>query len=150
MKSEKLGRKFRFLPDIATADLAFEAEGSSYSELFENAAMALESSMVELSSLESGLTRKIQLSESTLEELLSSFLQELVFLKDSEQLLFNQIKCKVGKEVRGWRLEASLSGEKIDPTRHKLGVDVKAVTKHLFKVEELTDKTYRCRVVLDI
>lgn len=138
------------MPDIATADLAFEAEGSSYSELFENAAMALESSMVELSSLESGLTRKIQLSESTLEELLSSFLQELVFLKDSEQLLFNQIKCDVEKGVRGWKLEASLSGEKINPGKHKLGVDVKAVTKHLFKVEELPNKTYRCLVVLDI
>ena len=142
--------KFRYLENIATADLAFEAFGKDYSELFENAALALESSMVELSSLGSTISKNVRLESENLDGLLFIFLEELVFLKDAEQLLFNQIKCEAEKGVRGWRLEASLTGEKIDRARHKFGTDVKAVTKHLFKVEKLRNKTYHCLVVLDI
>lgn len=151
MKSEKLGKKFRFLPDIATADLAFEAFGKNYSELLENAAVALESSMVELSTLRSGVNKVIQLSAESPDVLLFSFLEELVFLKDAERLLFNQIKCNVRKvNSEKWTVNSELSGEKINSEKHKLGVDVKAVTKHLFEMEKRPDKTFRCLVILDI
>lgn len=166
MQSAKLKNKFRFLPDIATADLAFEAFGKDTSELFESAGLALESAMVDLNSLETQEVRKINLRSDSLENLLSLFLEELVFLKDSEQILFNEIICDVrsksndmqslaesrlGKSKINWyELESKLSGEKINRQKHKLGVDVKAVTKHLFKIESLQDKTYRCQVVLDV
>ena len=142
--------KFRFLPDIATADLAFEAFGKDTSELFENAGLALESAMVDVNSLETQEVKEINLKSDNLENLLSSFLEELVFLKDAEQLLFNGILCNVRKIEGVWTAKAKLAGEKIDRQKHKLGVDVKAITKHLFKIEKLSDKTYRCQIVLDV
>lgn len=143
--------KFRYLPDIATADLAFEAFGKNYGELFENSAAALESSMVELSSLGSNVTKILELSAENVEGLLFSFLEELVFLKDAERLLFNQIKCEVKKvSSKLWVVSSELRGEKINPEKHKLGVDVKAVTKHLFEVEILSGQFYHCTVILDI
>lgn len=142
-------KKFRFLPDVATADLAFEAFGRDRDELFENAGLALEEAMVKTESVEPRESFSVDKEEENLEELLFSFLEELVFLKDSEQLLFNKLKCRVEQENGKWKLSATLSGEKIDPKKHKLGVDVKAVTKHLFEVGE--DKEgYWAQVILDI
>jgi len=142
--------KYRFLPDIATADLAYEAFGRDYDELFENAGLVLESAMVDVESLEAKDVKTFKLEGKTSEDLLHSFLEELVFLKDAEQLLFNEILCKVNEGNKQWFLEGTLAGEKIDRNKHKLGVDVKAVTKHLFKIEKLRDKTLRCQVILDV
>ena len=143
--------KFRFLPDIATADLAFEAFGKTPSELFENAALALEDSMVKLDNVEPSKIHHVTRKEDSLEDLLLSFLEELVFLKDAEQMVFSKISCEVKKVNSGqWTVYSEISGEKIDPKKHKLGVDVKAVTKHLFKVEKLSNKTFRAQVILDV
>lgn len=144
-------KKHQFLSDIATADLAYEAFGATYSELFENAGLVLEEATVLLQDVEPKDKRIIKKEERTVEELLFSFLEELVFLKDAEMLVFSQIKCDVERVNSGqWTVDSELFGEKIDPQKHKLGDDVKAVTKHLFKVEQLPDKTFRCLVILDV
>lgn len=142
--------KFRFLTDIATADLAFEAFGKTYNELFENAGLALESAMVDPKTIVPSRIKKIKLHADSLENLFFSFLEELVYLKDAEQLLFNRIKCDIKKSSKGYQLSSRLSGGKINPAKHKLGVDVKAVTKHMFKVEKLPNKTFRTQVILDV
>jgi SHS2 domain-containing protein len=46
-------------------------------------------------------------------------------------------------------LEAALSGEKIDAGRHRLLVDVKAVTLHRFRVV-YEDGLWKAFVVLDV
>jgi SHS2 domain-containing protein len=151
VQSSKLKKNFRFLPDIATADLAFEAYGKSYSELFENAGLALEEATVSTQGVESKEKRIIKKQEETPENLLFSFFEELIFLKDTEMLVFSQIKCEVVKMENGkWKMENELFGEKMDPERHELRDDVKAATKHMFKLEQLPDKTYKCLVVLDV
>lgn len=142
--------KFRFLPDIATADLAFEAYGADYNELFENAGLALESAQINISDISPSTVKELKLTGESPEDLLLSFLEELVFLKDAENLLFNSIVCKLTEEDEGYLLEVKLAGEKIDRNKHKLGVDVKAVTKHIYKLEKLPDRTLRCQVVLDV
>ena len=140
------------MENIATADLAFEAFGKSYNELFENAAYALESAMVNLDSLEASQTSDTHLSATNLESLLFNFLNELIFLKDSEQLLFKELKCriKITKAGKLWELDAQLKGGKIDLKKQKLGVDVKAVTKHLFEIKKFSKGLLRCQVILDV
>lgn len=151
LKSQNSGVSFRFLPDIVTADLAFEAYGMDYEELFENAGLALESAQVDLKTIKPSLVKKIKLESDSFENLLFSFLEELIFIKDSKRILFNRIRCSVRKSAeKKWELECRLLGEKINPKKHKLGVDVKAVTKHLFKVEGFKNPPLCCRVVLDV
>lgn len=145
-----MANDFRFLPDIATADIAFEAYGKDISQLFENAGLALESAMVETATVKPLHSEKLKIKKEKLEELLFDFLEELVFLKDSKRLLFNRIKCDIQPAVRSWQLTAELRGERIDSKRHKLGVDVKAVTKHMFEIKQLPEKDWYCRVVLDV
>ena len=94
------------------------------------------------------ITKKIKLKEEKLDLLLFNFLEELVFLKDAEQLLFSTFKLKITKN-RKYSLEATCKGEKLNPEKHDLGVDVKAITFHQFELKELK-QGYKTRVIIDI
>ena len=81
--------------------------------------------------------------------LLFDFLQELVFLKDRDQILLRVERIDITPGADAYRLEAVLSGEVLDYDRHDLVVDVKAVTMHQFHLAPTPDG-WRARVVLDI
>jgi SHS2 domain-containing protein len=137
---------YKFLEDIATADIAFEARGHTLNELFENAFAAVEESMVETSGVKAVIKKTLKLKNATLDGLLFDFLSALVYFKDAESLLFSKVKVKI---TDSYDLEATLYGEKIDPSRHDLRSDVKAVTLHMFEVKQVGKEWY-CRVILDI
>jgi len=141
---------YRFMEDIAIADVAFEAWGRSREEMFTAAADALLNVMVAKPDtiLESEEV-KIRLENSALDMLLFNFLGELIFFKDSRLLLL-RIKSAIIEFIDGnYTLTAVARGERIDPSRHPLTVDVKAVTLHRFSVQE-TEDGWRTEVVLDI
>lgn len=139
-------KRFKFLEDVATADIAFEAYGKNLDELFENVALALFETMAETKSVTPQQSLTISLESDTVEGLLFDFLDELVFLKDSKGMVFGDFKVK----TRGkYKLEAKVFGEEIDPQKHQLKTDVKAITLHRFKVER-TDQGYQARVILDV
>lgn len=142
---------FRFLPHSVTSDVAFEAFGETYEELFINAGTALFSVMADLNKVKTPEKRLLTIKADTIENLLFSFLNELLFLKDRDAILFS--KFSIHYDTRKYRsklaISAKIEGEKIDPNKHKLGVDVKAVTKHNFKIEKEQGK-YKATVVLDI
>lgn len=139
---------YKFLPDIATADIAFEAHGENLNELFEACAEAVFASMADLKTIQSLTEREISLSSDTIEKLLYDFLSELVFLKDSEAMVFSEFEVKIEKD-KNYSLTAKIKGETIAPERHKLGQDVKAITMHMFSVKEV-DGGYKARVIVDI
>lgn len=136
---------YKFLEDIAIADIAFEATGKDLNELFESAAVALESSMANIGKVKPKIKKEINLSKETLEELLFGFLNELVYLKDAEHLLFSKFSVKVEEK----KLTAEVFGEKIDSKVHELDNDVKAVTLHGLKVERTKDG-WMTKVILDV
>ncbi len=141
---------YRFLEDVAIADLAYEVEAKSLPDLFAEAAEALMKVQIDnLGSIRRDQFKLIELSDRDLEALLHQFLQELVFWKDSQQLLLLPESVKMRKDAGGYHLKASLAGENLDPARHSQGVDVKAVTWHRFRVTS-TDKGWQATVVLDI
>lgn len=140
--------KFCFLENIATADLAFEAQGRDLGELFENAALALSEAMVDTKTVSPSAKQEVRCQNETIEGLLFDFLDEIVFLKDSKSLLFSQFKVTVTRD-RLYRLQGDLFGEEISPLKHVLRADVKAVTMYQFKVEK-QNSSWKARVVLDI
>jgi SHS2 domain-containing protein len=139
---------YRFLEDIAIADVAFEAEGRSLSEVFEASALALTEVMVDLDGVSPTVSRRIRLTAEDLETLLFRWLAELIFLKDSECLLFRRYDIAI-RRADGWDLEATAWGQEIDYATMALRADVKAVTYHLFVLEQTADG-WKSRVVLDI
>jgi len=141
---------YRYLDDIATADAAFEARGSSAEELFISAADALLNVMVEnLDDIEENERKLIPCEAESCEMLLFHLLDELVYYKDAEQLLLRISEVDIRKNGKLWRLTAQAYGEQINPERHVLQVDVKAVTFHRFAVEQ-TVEGWKAVVVLDV
>ena len=139
---------YRFLEDIACSDAAFEAEGSTLEELFRDAATAAFEVMADIKTVKPLLTREIMLENEAVDGLLIDWLSELVFLKDSESLLFSVFDVNIRKNDV-YVLKGMAKGEKIDRDKHNLRSDVKAVTYHLLEVKKTEDK-WVARVVLDI
>ena len=138
---------FRFLPDIALADIAFEAESDSVNGLFESSALAVTDVMVDPETLRSDTTKRIRIASEDLDRLLYDFLTEIIVVKDVDSLLFRDIEVKVAADQKS--LEAAMKGESIDRNRHLLRNDVKAVTMHMFGVRREGGR-WKATVVLDI
>jgi SHS2 domain-containing protein len=141
---------YRYLDDIAIADVAFEAWGGSLEEMFAAAADALLNVMLadpEALGGEEEVT--VRLAEEDPEMLLFAFLNELVFLKDARRLLLRVSAISFGRQGDRYTLRAGLRGDRTDRCGEHLRTDVKAVTLHRFRVEE-KDGAWHAAVVLDI
>jgi SHS2 domain-containing protein len=141
---------YEFLEDVAIADIAFRAWGKDLEELFKVAGDATINVMIEdLDSIELKETRTFSLENDELDMLLFNFLQELVYYKDSEQLLLRAQQVEISETDGLHQLNAVTTGEAIDRDRHEQRVDVKAVTLHRFQLEK-TDDGWTAMVILDI
>jgi SHS2 domain-containing protein len=132
------------------ADVAFEVEANSLNELFELAGLAMMNILVEdLSEIELLTKKSISISADSIEMLLYNFLQELIFIKDTEMLVFRNFNVKVDKKDDKYHLTSEAEGEEIKPSKHKMVVDPKAVTMHKFEVKRENGK-WLARVVVDV
>jgi len=137
---------YRFLEDVAIADIAFEATGKTLSELFQSAAEATIVSMANPKSVKSMITKEIKLKAESVNNLLFDFLGEIIFIKDKDAMVFNEVKVDVDEKEMS--LKATLKGDAINPAKQELRNDVKAVTMHYYEV--VHEKEWKARVVLDI
>jgi len=143
-------KPFEFRPDIAIADTAFYAYGKTPEELIVNACQALTEAMVERKKVEAkeevGFTKRAD----TLEDLLYSVLEEVIYLKDAKQLVFNDFKInEIQFESPPYSIAITAKGEKISRKKHEAHADVKAVTYHDYYVEKTSDR-YKASVILDV
>jgi SHS2 domain-containing protein len=143
-------RRYRFLEDVAIADVAFEAWGATLEELFVAAADATTNTMAEnLQAIEDRQRRALRLEEESADLLLYRLLEELVYFKDAEGLLLRVPEVRIHRQDGTLVLEAEARGEPLDQRRHRLQADVKAVTLHRLRVEQ-TASGWEASVVLDI
>lgn len=141
---------YRYLEDVATADIAFIAQGRDLSETFIAAATATMEVMVEnLDAILPRERRLLLLHDNHLDLLLFNLLQEVIFYKDAEQLLLLLDKVSVEEKEDGYELRAEGVGEVLDPERHIQRADVKAVTLHQFRLSQ-KDGGWEAMVILDI
>ena len=122
-----------------TADVGIRAYGASINQAFANAAKALFSLITELDSVDEVLHRDIELVAPDQESLLVEWLNELIYLFDAENIIFKRFDIT---RLNSTRLKARSYGEKVDSSKHKLKIGVKAATYHMLKV----DKTNGCQV----
>ena len=141
---------YKFLEEIGTADIAFEATGRDLPELFMAAADATMNVMIDnLDAIEPHETRHIELVNDKLDMLLFDFLQEFVYFKDAERLLLRVQEALIHENGGKFSLKAKTAGEPLDSARHHQRADVKAVTLHDFSVEK-QDDGWKATVLLDI
>ena len=123
---------YRFLEHMT--DLEVETRGKDLGEAFENAGKAIEDSMVDITSISDVSTRSVSIEEKDVEALLYSWIEYLIVMQDTENLLFSKFSCRVEKSDSGFKLEASVSGENFDPKKHEQKTAIKAPTYHEMRV----------------
>jgi len=134
--------KFKFLKH--TADIKFQAFGNNLAQAFENSALAMINAMYK-GKIADKIKKKIQVSGRDLENLLYNFLEELLFLMDTESFFLSKIKVNVDEKNK--KLSAELQGDKAK--NYKIGLDVKAITYNEMYVKK-RGELYICQVVLDV
>jgi len=146
-----MGKGFHFLDDIAMADLAFAAWGDTPSELLTAAGEGLVDAMVNPTTVGTRWKQEISIAQSTLPDLLFEWLSNLVYLKDAEAVLFHHVQAEVWYDAssENWHLRGQVAGDHIDQLTQELRADVKAITKHMYEVNENSSQ-YRARIVLDV
>lgn len=140
-------KRFEYLEQEATADLAVKSYGATLGEAFVNMALAMFNAMTPLEKIEPRVERAFEVSGGDLGELLYNFLEEFLFLKDVENLVFSRISVELDEDKI--ELKASCWGEPFDLGRHEAGAEIKAITYHLMEVKREGD-LWSLRVVFDI
>ncbi len=129
-----------------TADLGLRIRAPDLNTLFAEAALALFSALVEdqdtirpLQSIE------VRLAGADREYLLFDWLRELLYQFDGRHLVLGRFQVRVSDVG----LEATAWGEPLDPARHPLAHEVKAITYHGLRVEPAGDG-WLAEVIVDI
>jgi len=135
-------KKYDFIEH--TADVGIKAYGNSLSEAFENAAVGMFDIITDNSKIKKIGQYNINLESSDLEQLLVDWLSELLFLNTAKNLVF----CKFKVKIQNNTLSAQIFGEEYDTSKHKIGVEIKAVTYHMVEVNN--KQPYYVQVLFDI
>jgi SHS2 domain-containing protein len=128
------------------SDLGIEASGGSMEEAFAFAAEGLMSVIVDPSTVAPRESRDIRLPAMDEERLLVRWLGEVLYLYDGAGFVSSGFIVTGASEAG---LAASAQGEPADPRRHRLRLDVKAVTYHGVSVKRSAGLC-AVRVFLDI
>ncbi len=141
----RVGKDFEVIDH--TADVGVVAYGADLNQAFVNAARALFSLITEPESIEENLRWDIELEAPDEESLLVEWLNELIYLFDTENILFNRFEVS---ELGGGQLKARGYGERVNSSRHRLRTGVKAATYHMLSISRDEDNVYRVKVIFDI
>lgn len=129
-----------------TADLGVEAWGKSQEELIANTSLALVDTMVDVETIIPKREVEWSIHAENPEALLVNHLQEILFRLDAEGMVFSEFKIS----HRGLNAIKCLAhGEPLDRERHHFKTELKAVTYHQLKFEEI-DGVWRAQVIFDV
>jgi SHS2 domain-containing protein len=117
-----------------TADIGIIAYGNDLSNCFTNAAHGMFDLITNSSSIDEKGEYQIELSANDLEQLLVDFLSELLFLHSSRNLIFGLFNVILN--LKKCSLSAIVKGEKFNLSKHRYGMEIKAVTYHLIEVHQ--------------
>lgn len=129
-----------------TADLGFRVRAADLNTLFAEAGECLLASMVDdPASVKPVESQSLSIEGTDREFLLFDWLRELLNRSDEARMLW----CRFDVTVTPQGLTATISGEPFDPARHLLSREVKAITYHGLKIEEVEDG-FLAEVIVDI
>jgi len=138
-----MDKKFDILDH--TADTGIIAYGNNLKEAFENAALGMFSLVTDLTSIENDRTVDIEVKSSDFESLLVSWLNELIYLFDVDNIIFNRFDII---HLDDKSLSATGYGETVDFSRHEIRTGIKAATYHMLKIDE--NDPCRVQILFDI
>ena len=130
-----------------TADLGLRVRASTLEELLAEAGRGLLAMIVaNPASVRPVQTRTIELPAGEASYLLFDWLTELLYAFESDKLLL----CEFQVQLAEGKLTAICRGEPMDASRHEMDHEVKAITYHRLRVEQLADGGWMAEVIVDI
>jgi len=129
-----------------TADLGLRVRANTLETLFEDAARGIFSMMTtNLAGVQCLQERTYRIEGTATDYLLFDWLNELLFTFESERLLLSEFKVELDEAG----LRATARGEPMDLDRHRMEHEVKAITYHGLRVEQVADG-WLAEVIVDI
>ena len=132
-----------------TGDIGIRAYGGTLEELFLNAAQGLLEAIADLSTVGTTMQTEIEVSAESLEELMVSWLDELNFRHEVEEVFFQRVEIQAISETP-CRLLAVAYGEPVDFTKHVVYTEIKSITYHQLIVEQTPEDRWLAQVILDL
>lgn len=130
-----------------TADLGLRIRASDLNTLFAEAGTALFATLLEdVASVRPQSAQTFTIEGEDRELLLFDWLRTLLLTFDEQHRVFSRFDVQVHSQG----LQATAWGELFDPQRHLPGHEVKAITYHGLKLEQLSDGSFLAEVIVDI
>lgn len=132
------------------ADIGLRCTGDCWECAFSAGGLGLLEIMAEPSSVRAVDTREIEVSGGDIGALFVSWLNELLYMRDAEDLLFSSFDLRIeAGEDDLYHLKARASGERLSSKRHGLKAEVKAATFSGLKYGEKNGR-YFVQCLLDL
>jgi SHS2 domain-containing protein len=129
-----------------TADIGVRVYGSSLKGLFENAAFAMFDILADLENLTGGTVETFELNAPNSEELLISWLDELLYNFYTRQLIFFKFDIS---ELTDTHIKAAASGRSVGANRNRLKTEIKAATYSDLKIAKIPGG-YSAEIIFDV
>lgn len=120
-----------------TSEVGFRAHGATLAAAFENAGRALFQVMTDIDELGDDVDVEIDVAAESREALLFDFIDELIYLAETERVVLGAFDLSVAGEDERWTVEGTGRGERIHEGMRLQ--DVKAPTYSDMRVEEHGD-----------
>ena len=137
---------YRFLEHMT--DAVIEAYGETLEEAFENAAKAINDTMINLKTVKPDRQIKITAEGQDIYSLFFDWLDKVMLLLVADGIVMSEFSVKINQNT-GYSLEGIAKGEKLDLKRHDYKVEIKAVTYHEMEITQEKGKT-TLRFLLDL
>ncbi|MBN1353765.1 MAG: archease [Candidatus Omnitrophica bacterium] len=129
-----------------TADIAIRAYGEDLKELFANSAYAMFDIIADLENLKNSVSIDVNLEAPSKEELLVSWLDELIYNFYTKSIIFSEFDISFINENK---LVAIARGRHVGENRNRLKTEIKAATYHNLSINP-SEKGYSVEIVFDV
>jgi len=132
-----------------TADIAARLRACTPAGVFEVAAAAMTEAVTDRGTVLPATERAVDLVAAELDLLLVDWLEELLFLFETEGFLVHDAHVQITERTREYVIHGTVRGERRDSARHPLKLLIKAVTYHGLHIVETADGC-EATVIFDI
>ena len=136
-------KKWEMAEDKSIADVLVIVYGKTKNALLNNLLEAFGSIITEVKKINLKKEITFKIKAENFSEQIFLFIERLIYLKDTKYLIFKKGSFRFKKDS----IEANLFGQKV--TNLPIKIDIKALTKHKFKLER-KNGVYRLTLVFDI
>ena len=128
-------------------DAFIEVTGSTLEEAFATSGISVVDTIIDIKAIEQKTERKIEIKSNDLNNLLYSWLEEIIILTITEGYAASSFDVRITKSEQ-YVLIATVKGEDLDVEKHHFKLEIKAPTFHLMEIKQ--ENPVVMRFILDL